>query len=151
MADQLNGAWDLLSAIALIQERLRALRPFIWERTHLATAEHTQITRAEVNGSAWRPTDDGDHIAVEVSVETRYRDGRYVTSYLEIVAKPHEWQVKPYIGFMDRTERVLWEGPTSRPHDLPGFLEAIDAATKNLVNATVRLDFDKVAASPAAS
>ncbi len=146
MSVTMSVAWDLLNAIAIVQQRLAAVRPFIWQRTKLATAEHTEICRAEVNDGVWRPAEEGDHIVVEVSIQTRFQDGRFVSSYLEIIAQPDHWQIHPYIGLMDQSERLLWEGPTSEPKDVPACLEAVDAATKNLVNATIRLDYDRLKA-----
>ncbi len=150
MSRDLTVAWELLTAIAVVQQRLATVRPFIWERTRLATAEHTLIVRANVDGDTWRPSDEGDHVVVEVSVETRLPDGRTVGSYIEIVAGREHWRVHPYIG-VDGGVETLWELPAAERDEVTAFLESVELASRHLVSATIRVDFDRFKTSSAES
>jgi hypothetical protein len=141
MSRELDVAWELLDAVTRARQQLAAARPMIWEKARLPTAEHTVVLRATSNGGRWLPAADGDKFVIRVSVEAHLLDGRRLTSCLDIIVSSQRWSVQPYLVLTDGRETVLWEGPVDERYDTFGFLESVDAATKSLLRATMRIDF----------
>lgn len=142
MSRELTVAWELLDAVTRARQQLAAARPMIWERSRLPTAEHTAILRATTDGTRWRPSIDGDRFVVRVSVETHLPDARRLTSCLDIIVSLQRWSVQPYIMLTDGREQLLWDGPIDERSDSDGFLESVDTAARNLLRATMRVDFN---------
>lgn len=156
MSREMTVSYELLTAIADVQKHLAGIRPFIWERARLATAERTTIARASIErpiigiiggeivhgeGYTWHSDDNGGNVVVEVSVMTRLRDGRSVSSVISMVTGPDRWRVHPFIQLEDDGTSILWEGASLERDDPASFRECLDAASKALVNQTIRLDF----------
>lgn len=141
MSRELTVAWELLNAVARARQQLATVRPMIWERERLPTAERMVIVKASADGDRWRQSDGDDRVVIRVSVETHLRDGRRVTSCLDIVATPQRWFAQPYITLAGEKEQLLWEGPRSEQDDPAAFVESVDTAAKNLLDATMGIDF----------
>jgi hypothetical protein len=146
MARDLTVAWELLTAVMRARQQLSAARPLIWDKAHLPTAERMAIVKASTDGDRWRQSnaDGADQVVMRVSLETHLKDGRRVTSCLDIVASPRRWQAQPYIKLTDGIERLIWEGRTSEKEDPARFADSVDSATKSLLDATVALDFTDI-------
>ncbi|MGD0019180.1 MAG: hypothetical protein ABSD62_07985 [Candidatus Limnocylindrales bacterium] len=141
MSRDLTAAWELLNAVTRARQQLASARPMIWERERLPTAERTVIVKASADGDRWRHVNGGDQIVMRVSVETHLRDGRRLTSCLDIVATPKRWYAQPYITLASDTEQILWEGVRVDRDDPSGFAEHVDSAARNLLDATMGMDF----------
>jgi hypothetical protein len=146
---ELTVAWELLDAVTRARQQLAAARPLIWEKARLPTAEHTVILRAAADGSNWRPNSGGDRIVIRVTVETHLPDGRRLASCLDFVINEVRWSVQPYILLTDGREQLLWDGPIDERADTSGFFEVVDSAARNLLRATLRIDFNDPARSDA--
>jgi hypothetical protein len=146
MARDLTVAWELLTAVTRARQQLAAARPLIWDKAHLPTAERMAIVKASADGDRWRRsnTNGVDQVVMRVSLETHLKDGRRVTSCLDIVASPRRWQAQPYIKLADGTERLIWEGQACENEDPAGFTESIDSAARSLLDATLGLDFTDI-------
>ena len=146
MARDLTVAWELLTAVMRARQQLAAARPLIWDKAHLPTAERMAIVKASADGDRWRQsnTDGTDQVVMRVSLETHLKDGRRVTSCLDIVAGPRRWKAQPYIKVADGTERLIWEGQNCEKEDPARFAESVDSAAKSLLDATVGLDFTDI-------
>ena len=146
MARDLTVAWELLTAVTRARQHLATARPLIWEKARLPTAEHTVIVKASADGDRWQqPNDNGsDQVVMRVSLETHLADGRRLTSCLDIVASPRHWRAQPYITLADGVERLIWEGQASDKDDPSSFAESVDSAARNLLDATMNLDFSDI-------
>jgi hypothetical protein len=146
MARDLTVAYDLLTAVTRARQQLASARPLIWDKARLPTAEHTIIVKASADGERWtRSNPNGaDQIVMRVSLETHLKDGRRVTSCLDIATSPDRWRAQPYITLSNDVERLVWEGQPADREDADGFAESVDAAARSLIEATLRLDFTNI-------
>ncbi len=160
MANDLTESWEMLTAVADVQQRLAGIRPIVWERSRLATAEHTVLARAQVERTVigiiggeivkddddrWTANETGSHVVVEISVMIRLRDGGAVTSAVTILAAKGRWRLRTLITLDDDGKKVLWQGPTLERGDVASFRDALEDASKALVDATVKLDLNSLA------
>jgi hypothetical protein len=144
MARDLTAAWEFLTGATRARQRLATARPLIWDKARLPTAEHTAILRTSPAGDrAGRPPGaaDTDVITIRVSLETHLKDGRRLSSCVELVAGPRHWRIWPYIVIQDATEETLWDGQAIDREDSTGFVDAVDSAAYAVLEATMNLDF----------
>ena len=141
MPREMVMTWELLDAITRARQQLAAARPMIWERCHMPTAEHTAILRVVTDGAHWRPAADGDRFLIRVWIEVVMPDARHMSSCLDFVVAPDTFSIRPYISLVDGREHLLWDGAPEVRHDTQGLLELVDFAARNLLRATMRVDF----------
>ena len=158
MARDLTAAWEFLTGATRARQRLATARPLIWDKARLPTAEHTAILRTSPAGDrAGRAPGaaatsgltlmvapgaaDTDVITIRVSLETHLKDGRRLSSCVELVAGPRHWRIWPYIVIQDATEETLWDGQAIDREDSTGFVDAVDSAAYAVLEATMNLDF----------
>jgi hypothetical protein len=145
MARDLAAAWEFLTAVTRARQQLALARPLIWEKARLPTSEHTLIIKASAAGERWSRSNNGsDEVVMRVSLETLLKDGRRLTSYLDIVASPRHWTTQPYIMLGDGDQRLIWEGKASEQEDPASFAESVDSAARSLLDATMKLDFTDI-------
>jgi len=146
VARDLTVAWELLTAVTRARQHLATGRPMIWAKVRLPTAEHFSILNVAADRGPWRDSslDQTDAVVIRVSIETLLKDGRRLTSCLDVVAGPNRWMVQPYIMLADPAARLVWTGEMIEHDDSAGFSDFVDSAAQNLVNATLGLDFANI-------
>lgn len=148
MARDLTVAWELLTAVTRARAVLASVRPMIWEKARLPTAEHFLIVKpsgdrgplqeSSVNGT--------EAVVMRVSIETLLLDGRRLSSCLDILVSPNRWLAQPYIMLADKASQLVWAGQTTQRADSADAFGFMDSAARSLVDATIGLDFASVAA-----
>jgi hypothetical protein len=146
MSRDLTVAWELLTAVTRAQQQIATARHQIWEKARLPTAEHTFVVTASADGERWqRSSATGpDQVVLRIALETHLKDGRRLTSCLDIVIGPTRWRTMPYITLPGGAAELLWEGRTTEKDDPAGLVDIVDSATRNLLDATMSLDLSAI-------
>ena len=142
MSRDLTVAWELLTAVTRARGLIATARHLIWEKARLPTAERTFVVAASADSERWQRSNGNgpDQVVVRVALETHLKDGRRLTSCLDIVVGPTRWRTLPYITLAGGAADLLWEGQATERDDSDGFVDVVDAATRSLLDATLSLD-----------
>jgi hypothetical protein len=141
MSRDLTAAWELLNTVTKARQQLSSARHLIWDRERLPTAERTVIVKASADGDRWREVGGEDQVILRIIIETHLKDGRRLTSCLDIVATPKRWFAQPYITLAGDEEKILWEGIRAERDDPAGFAEQLHSAARDLLEATLGMNF----------